>query len=195
MAHRFIRRLTALALSLWAAVGSAGLVSVANAQELGLPQSAILTISSDRLFSGSDYGRRVAAEIEADGAILSAENRKIEAELTAEEHELTTKREQMGPDEFRALADAFDEKVQEIRRTQDTKARTLSQRGEEARVAFYQAARPVLAALMREAGAGVILERSSVFLSANATDITDIAISRINAAIGDGTQTAPEPSE
>ena len=72
MAPRFIRRLTALVLSLWAAVGSAGLVSVANAQELGLPQSAILTISSDRLFSGSDYGRRVAADQSTRGGLSAS---------------------------------------------------------------------------------------------------------------------------
>ncbi|MGD9866344.1 MAG: OmpH family outer membrane protein, partial [Pseudodonghicola sp.] len=57
-----------------------------------------------------------------------------------------------------------------------------------------RAARPVLETLMRETGAGVILERNSVFLSANATDITDEAIARIDAAIGDGAQTA-EPHE
>ena len=56
----------------------------------------------------------------------------------------------------------------------------------EARLIFLQASRPVLGALMRESGASVILERSSVFLSANVTDVTDIALDRINAAIGDG---------
>jgi hypothetical protein len=55
-----------------------------------------------------------------------------------------------------------------------------------AQVEFFRIAAPVLEALMRETGAGVILERSSVFLSANATDVTDLAISRINAVMGDG---------
>ena len=96
----------------------------------------------------------------------------------------------MEPDEFRKLADAFDAKVQDIRSRQDAKARALSQRHDEARGRFYEAAQPVLARLMREAGAGVILERSSVFLSANATDITDVAITRIDAAIGDGLELA-----
>ena len=167
------------------ALGLGG-VPVALAQQLGLPQSAILTISSDRLFTDSAFGKRIAREIEADGAVLAAENRRIESELTAEEQELTERRAGMEPEEFRKLADAFDAKVQTIRSVQDGKARALGQRRDEARGAFYEAARPVLAGLMQESGAGVILERSSVFLSANATDVTELAIERINAEIGEG---------
>lgn len=158
----------------------------AMAQQLGLPNSEILTISSERLFAESAYGKRVAAEIESQSAVLAAENRRIEAELTAEEKELTAKRAGMDPASFRVLADAFDEKVQLIRNTQDTKARALAQKTDAARVQFFEAARPVLGAVMQEAGATVILERSSVFLSANATDITEIAIERIDAIIGTG---------
>lgn len=160
----------------------------APAQQLGLVQSPILTIESDRLFSESAFGRRVAQSIEEEGEALAAENRRIEAELTAEERELTEMRPSMDPLEFRALADAFDARVQQIRRTQDGKARALSQRDDEARVRFLQAAAPVLEAMMREAGAAVILERGSVFLSANATDITEIAIERIDEAIGEGSE-------
>lgn len=161
-----------------------------SAQQIGLPNTAILTIETDRLFASSAYGQRIANEIEADSAVLAAENRRIEAELTAEEQDLTARRAEMEPEAFRALADAFDEKVQSIRKTQDTKARTLNQRADKARVEFLRAARPVLETLMRESGAGVILERGSVFLSSNATDITDLAISRIDAAIGDGSEAA-----
>jgi Skp family chaperone for outer membrane proteins len=156
------------------------------AQQLGVRQSAILTIATDRLFSDSAFGRRIAGEVEAQGAVLAAENRRIEAELTAEEKDLTERRPDMDADAFRALADAFDQKVQSIRETQESKARALNQIAEVARVDFLQAARPVLEKLMRDTGAGVILERASVFMSANTTDITNLAIERIDAAIGDG---------
>lgn len=156
------------------------------AQTLGTVISPILTIESERLYAQSAFGQRVAREIEAEGAVLAAENRRIEAELTVEEKELTEKRAEMEADAFRVLADAFDEKVQNIRRTQDAKARTLSQRNEADRLEFINAAGPVLEVLMRDAGAAVILERRSVFLSANTIDITDDAILRMNAAIGDG---------
>lgn len=168
------------------------LAPIAVAQQLGTVQSPILTIEADRLFSGSQFGQRIAREREADTAVLSAENRRIEAELTDEERALTDRRAGMEPDAFRVLADAFDEKVQDIRRRQDAKARALTQTEERDRVAFLQAAAPVLEELMREAGAAVIIERGSVFLSLNATDITDLAIERIDAVIGDGAARSSE---
>lgn len=164
----------------------------AAAQELGLVQSPILTVESDRLFAGSMFGKRIAREIEADGAILAAENRRIEAELTAEEKDLTERRPTMDPEGFRTLADAFDQKVQTIRKQQDAKARALGQRRDASRAIFLRTARPILEAVMREAGATVILERSSVFLSANVSDVTELAISRIDAALGEGPETLPD---
>jgi Skp family chaperone for outer membrane proteins len=143
-------------------------------------ESPILTIDSERLFEESDFGRRTIEEIEARGAALAAENRQIEEELVAEEKELTALRPTMEPADFRNLADAFDAKVQEIRRTQDRKTRELNNKLEERRVVFLNASVPVLEQLMREAGAAIILERRSVFISSVAVDVTRIAIERLD---------------
>jgi Skp family chaperone for outer membrane proteins len=163
-----------------------GLAGAAQAQSLGRVQSPILTIESDRLFNESLFGRRVAAEIEADSALLAAENRRIEAELIAEERALTDQRASTDPQAFRVLADAFDEKVRAIRREQDAKARDLGQRTEELRRNFLQAAQPVLEGIMVDAGAAVMLERRNILLAADVIDVTDLAIERINASIGEG---------
>jgi len=157
-----------------------------SAQEIGTVRSAFLTIELDRFFSQSKFGLRIAREIDEAGELLAAENRQIEAELVLEEQGLTERRKSMEPIEFRQLADAFDEKVQEFRRVQDGKVRQLSQKRVNGQNILFQEARPVLEQLMRETGAVVILERSNVFLSANVIDITDVAINRIDAAIGDG---------
>lgn len=162
--------------------------SVVQTQRGVVVQSPILTVDTDRLYSQSAFGLRVAREIDERGATLAAENRKIEAELTAEEQELTDKRATLTPEDFRPLADAFDEKVQNTRRVQEAKGRELSQLLEKEQIAFLNAAAPVLETLMRDAGAALILERRSVFLSANAIDITDDAIARIDAVLGDGAE-------
>ncbi|MBV1925987.1 MAG: OmpH family outer membrane protein [Rhodobacteraceae bacterium] len=159
-----------------------------SAQQLGLPQGQILTIEPDRLYTDSDFGKRVLHQLEAESAVLAAENRRIEAELTVEEKDLTLRRSEMEPAAFRILADAFDEKVQETRHIQDAKTQELAKLNDANRRVFLQAARPVLEEVMREAGAGVILDRDTTFLSANATDITDFAIERINSVLGDGSQ-------
>ena len=193
----------ALRLALTLAIAMAELLPLPGAlgaQELAGPEQRadsaqvvpILTIDSDRFFGESAFGRRVAEEIESESAELAAENRRIEAQLTEQEQALTDRRSELPAEEFRPLADAFDTRVQRIRREQEAKARALAERAESDRVAFLRAARPVLGQLMREAGASVILERGSVFFSSNASDITDRAIERIDAAIGDGADAAPD---
>jgi Skp family chaperone for outer membrane proteins len=153
-------------------------------------QSPILTIDSDRLFEESSFGRQTISEFEALGAALAAENRRIEEALSEEERDLTDLRPTISAEEFRALADAFDEKVQETRRTQDKKGRELNASLEERRVVFLNSALPVLEQLMREAGAAVVLEQRSIFISSNVVDITAIAIERLDLVL-DSTDVAP----
>lgn len=157
-----------------------------DAQQLGTPQSSVLTLSSERLFAESDFGQRILREIEAEGSVLAKENERIVAELSKEERDLTVQRETLPADEFRPLAEAFDAKVQSHREGQRAKLDALARRSEEARQLFFELAQPVLVDLLRESGASVIIERANVFLSSDQTDITESAITRINSEIGDG---------
>lgn len=179
------------------ALGAGGHVHPVHAQaavEQGVVRSALLTIEIDRLFAESAYGARVSAMIEDEGTRIAAENRRIEAELTEEESALTRQRATLEPAQFRTLADAFDQKVQALRQEQDTKARTLGTLSEESRRQFLQVAEPVLAEIMQQSGAAALLDKRTVFLSADVIDITDVAISRIDETIGDGADTAlPQP--
>jgi Skp family chaperone for outer membrane proteins len=183
----------ALALSLCGA-GAAG------AQDLITVPSPILTIDQERLFAETQLGRQSSDELEAAAEALADENRRIEEELRAEEIALTERRGMMSAEEFSALADEFDQKVQAFRASQDAKARALAEREAQARQLFFVEVGEILSEIVREEGAVVILDRRAVFLSADRIDITDEAIARINAAAeagdgeGDGAAPAPEPS-
>ncbi|HBM62085.1 MAG TPA: outer membrane chaperone Skp [Citreicella sp.] len=171
---------------------SAGAASAQDATRAGVVQSPILTLEVDRLYADSAYGRKVTAALEEQGADLAAENRRIESDLTEEERRLTEQRRSLPPAEFRALADDFDQKVQALRREQDAKARMLGDLSDNRRRQFLAEAEPVLAELMREAGAAVILDKRQVLLAAEVIDITETAISRIDAEIGEGPDLLPE---
>ncbi len=156
------------------------------AQGLTQPKNQILTIDSDRLFSESLFGQRVAREIEAEQSILLADNRRMEAELADEEQSLTDQRPQIDPTEFRKLAEAFDARVVQIRSERDAMSRKIGERRDREEAIFVQAARPVLGELLVESGAAVILEQRTILLSSTSIDITNEAIRRLNTAIGDG---------
>ena len=161
---------------------------------LGQLRSPVLIIDTERVFAESLFGLRIAAQVQADSEALVTENRRIEAALTEEERGLTVRRPTMTVEAFRTEADAFDERVQGIRRAQDAKQRALQDGIVTGRDQFLQAATPILGQIMQESAAAVILDRRSVFLGIGTIDITDQAIDRINAAIGDGSALPiPEP--
>jgi Skp family chaperone for outer membrane proteins len=149
-------------------------------------QSAILTIDPDRLFASSMYGQKALADIRADSILLAAENREIEAALSDEELELTQLRTTLSPEEFRPLANAFDEKAQRIRVEQTAKANEIRSRPEIARQEFMRIAQDILVEIMQERRALAIFSNDAVFLVADTIDVTDVAIERINSLIGDG---------
>ncbi|MEM7752140.1 MAG: OmpH family outer membrane protein [Pseudomonadota bacterium] len=156
--------------------------AVATAQQASSP---ILTIDQDRLFSETRLGAETRAELEREAQVLASENTEIENALIAEEQELTEQRATLPPDEFRALADAFDERVQQLRAEQDEKARQFNRQSDDARAAFFNEIAAILSDIVREKGALVVIDRRDVFLSADRIDITDEAIARINETVSD----------
>jgi len=173
----------------FASAGQAQTESTPESQEpqtVVVLQSAILTIDPDRLFAASLYGQKALADIRADSILLAAENREIEAALSDEELELTQMRTTLSPEEFRPLADAFDEKAQRIRVEQTSKANEIRSRPEIARQQFMRIAQDILVEIMKERRALAIFSNDAVFLVADTIDVTDIAVERINALIGDG---------
>lgn len=162
-------------------------------------RSPVLTVDQEQLFNESDYGKAMLAALEDEREALTMENRRIEADLIAEEQDLTEERPKMTPAEFRERAAAFDARVVEIRQAQDRKLRVLNERRDETQKQFYAAALPIVAELVRERGAVLVLESQSVILSAQQIDITQDVIARLDQRVLSGDEdstSAPEtPSQ
>ena len=160
--------------------------TVAAPASTAAEDAAILTVDQEALWRGSAWGKRAQVDLEAEGAAIATENDRIAAVLEAEDASLTELRKTLAPEEFRARADAFDERVQQVRRDRDAAAVALRAKVGEERTAFLNASLPIFSALMAERGAVVVLERDSVFLSADAIDITAELIARVDAQVGAG---------
>ncbi|MFK7937852.1 MAG: OmpH family outer membrane protein [Roseovarius sp.] len=173
-------------LILWAAL--AAVPMGASAQNVGVVQSDVLVLDPDRLFVETQFGQRLNQDYLAQREQLITRNRELEVALEAEEKSLTEMRGEKTPEEFRELADAFDVKVQQIRRDSDRAVRDLELSRERAPVIFMRTVEPVLVELMRDAGGAVIVDVRSVLLRADVIDITSVAIDRIDQRIGQGPQ-------
>ena len=174
-----------------------GLAGAASGQEVSAPlaqATPILTLDKERVFAESAAGQAVEAQIAAENEALAAENRQIDAALEAEERDLTERRPLIGTSEFQALAEAFNTKAVGLRETQVAKAKALERKREDERQKFFQSLVPVLAAIMRDAGAFVILDDQAVLVSFDRIDITAEAILRMNATtVVTPTDPAPAP--
>lgn len=159
----------------------ASLAGVGMAQDA--PVGTILTIDQERLFAESEFGKALIAREAAQARELEAENARIEADLVAEEQDLTARRAALPAVEFSGLATAFDEKVVRIRSEQDAKARELTRSRDDDRQAFFRAAIPVLGDLLIERKAVAIIDKSAIILSLTAIDVTDAAIAKVDAAL------------
>jgi Skp family chaperone for outer membrane proteins len=194
MRGAYRRLVCALALAAWPAVGCAQSAAPSDSLATPVARSQIAVIEQERLFLQTRYGKAMQASTDTARKALQAENQRLEADLEAEERKLTDQRPTMPADQFRPLAEAFDEKVKGIRQAQDTKARELARRAEEDRARFVETAAPILAALMSELGAVVLIDKSVAVLSMDSIDVTDEAIAKIDAVLGDGQDAkAPQP--
>lgn len=192
--------------SAFALIGLAVLLAFAGptgirAQQMGVVQSDVVVIDPERLLTETLYGRRLQSEVQAARELLIAQNDRVAADLEAEELALTGKRATTPPDEFRVLADAFDQKVAKLRLEAEQMSRDLERRRDLAPAQFMRVIQPVLSELLQEAEAVVMLDVRTVLLRAEVADVSDLAIARINERIGAGpatpeAQTAtPEPVE
>ena len=141
MAGRWTGRCRWLWPGVLAAVTVLAVTGSASAQD---PAPPLLTLDQERLFLESDFGQAVIERERVASKDLEQENRRIEAELVAEEQALTEARSTLAAEEFAARAEAFDAKVERIRTEQDAKASRLTERRDADRKAFLDVAVPVL---------------------------------------------------
>ncbi|SDI57641.1 OmpH family outer membrane protein [Aliiruegeria lutimaris] len=189
-----MRRFPGQALFCWLLLAASLAPLPAPAQVFSPINSPVLTLDQDKLYGETLFGKRLQSEFSQASNALAERNRELTEALTVEELQLTEKRKQVSSEEFRALADAFDEKVVKLREDQDAKIAALQRRRDLDRRIFTGRVLPILSEIVRDSGAVALLDNRAVILSADAIDVTDRAIARIDAVLGDGAteeETAP----
>lgn len=157
----------------------------------------VVTLDQETLYARSKWGQRVHAELERRGQEIAAENERLVAQFSAEEQALTTLRQTLPADEFRKRADEFDTRAVEVRRQREAAVEELNARAVAEYNGFSRAMLPVLAALMRERGAVVVLDKRAILVAAQSIDVTDTLVARIDSEIGAGPlpEGPPQPTQ
>ena len=185
------RTLSALLVAAFAATLFSAMPVRAQDQTIVLP-SPIMVVDFERVFGETLYGQRIAAELDAERALVQAENDRLAEELLSEESELTDARTTMDQETFRDAAEAFNEKAQTVRASREAEQARLVNLRDTERARFLERIQPVLSAMMVERGAIVAMDRRSVIQAIGSANATESVIERINETLGDGRQ---DPAE
>lgn len=157
------------------------LAPAALAQQVAA-QTPYRLLDLERLLQETLWGQQVLATNHAAERALEAENESLAGQLAVEERALTDLRASLSPEEFRARADAFDARVEQIRTDRNQRSEALSRQSEQAVQRFFNAALPVLDQLMRDEGVVGLLRPEVMVLWVERLDITDLAIARMDGA-------------
>lgn len=153
----------------------------------------VLVLDVDQAYVSSAWGKRAQVDIEAAAREIEAENIRMEDQLVAEEQALASERASLSPADFRQKAEAFDTRAQTIRRDRRQAAVDLGNRAQADRNAFVDATLPVIAGIMQERDAGLVLDRRQVLAAVNAVDVTQVLVERMDQQVGDGGQLPDVP--
>lgn len=146
----------------------------------------VITLDQEALYARSKWGQRAHVDLEQRGKQIAAENERLANQFAAEEQTLTAMRQTLPADEFRKRAEEFDKRAVEVRRQREAAVDELNASALEDYKGFSRAMLPVLAALMRERGAVVVLDTRAVLVAAQSIDVTDALVARIDSEIGAG---------
>ncbi len=156
------------------------------------PAFTIAILNEERLLRESQLGQSILAALGEAERALEEENRRIAEALAAEERALTTLRGQLSAEEFRARAEAFDHRVEEIRAERARLAQELAERYEAETRRFFEQALPIIAEMARNEGVALILRPEAVILNADWLDLTDRVIERLDREFGRAPSANPE---
>jgi Skp family chaperone for outer membrane proteins len=143
-------------------------------------------LDDEQLFRQSQFGQRVAQEVEAASRALESENERLLQELTAREAELTALRTEMSVEEFRAAATAFDIQAEAVRQSQAEKRQRLVQFEESERRRFFASTGTILQDLLDRLGGQVLIDARAVIIGPTGLDMTEDAVAAMDSALGDG---------
>lgn len=160
-------------------------LSAAAAQETSAPPLGVIIVDQDRILRESEVAKRLAARDQAARSLLQEESNALRAALEAEEEEIAALRGNAPKAEFDARVRDFNDKAQEARRSVQRRMEDIQRRSGQTRQRMAEALPPVLAEIMEEEGAAMVIDRRFVLVALEGADRTAEALDRFNAATVD----------
>jgi len=155
----------------------------ATAQETNDENIGVLVVDMQRIQRDAAAAVNVREQSTAMRAELEAMVAERAKAISKEEAELAELRERLEPDEFRQRVREFEKKVFANRDFAQQGSTKLQAVRVQASNQLRRAIAPILAQLLRERRAQLMLDKSQVILSVDTLDVTDEALKRLDSAL------------
>lgn len=148
----------------------------------------VVVIDRVQIFTQSQAGQDIQTKIQAIETTMQGELKPLADTLTADGASLRTKSEGKTQETVRADAalmseiEAYSRKANDFERKRQIAAQELALTERKALVDFNNALIPILQQVIAENSANVILDKSQVIYVDDATDVTQSAITKLNAS-------------
>lgn len=141
----------------------------------------VCVFHNDRMLAQSTAGQALQAGMQRLVTEVQGELAPYGATLQTEAQRLQQGGQAADPDG--SAARAWQQRAQEAQQLEQTRQQELQYTQQMQIRAIGQAADPILVAVYQERGCGLLLDRSAVYISNPAMDVTDLVIQRLNASL------------
>ncbi len=186
----FIRRIVATTVALLIALAPAGPL---RAQAQPLPAPVILIVDLQQILQDAKAAKAVQGVINQEYSSYTKEVAQQEDELQKSRTELERQRTILAPDAFNTRARDLQQRYDELGQVVQGRRQSLQQSLNEAMVKVKNAALEVIADMVKERRANLVIEKQAVVFEAEGMDITADAIARLDQKLASVPVNLPKP--
>ena len=148
--------------------------------ETNYPNTSIAIVDYNLIFSDSKAAKNAAKQLDVLQKKTEEEILTSDKDIQNERNKLIEQQSVIAPEAFELKAKDFEKKFQNYQVERQNKLRKLEGLLQKANYEILENVQPILESLSQELGVTIILEKSSVILSANNMDITEQVIKQLN---------------
>jgi outer membrane protein len=189
---RFITRRAAAAVT-GALLISVALVGPLRAQSPPLPAPVILIVDLQQILQDAKAAKGVQAIINQEYSSYTKEVAQQEDELQKARAELERQRTVLAPDAFNTRARDLQQRYDELGQVVQGRRQSLQQSLNEAMLQVKNAALSVIADIVKERKANLVIEKQAVVFEADGMDVTADAVARLDQKLASVPVNLPKP--
>jgi Skp family chaperone for outer membrane proteins len=193
MAYRKYVVIVALAAGLCCGAGVTPRGALAQDASQQLPTVVMAVVDIQKIMRESAASVSIRDQIDQIRAGYQSELDAKEERLRGTDEELKRQRAILAPEAFEEKRKEFEEQVLEVQRDVQGRNAVIEQAVGNATSKIREKLIPILAKIMEQRGASILMDKSQVLVSDKTLEVTTTALNRLNKALPEVTVEIPEP--